>query len=349
MPLGKKILLTGGHAATTALALVEELIRRKGKNGWEIFWVGSRESQIFERVGVKTHFIFTGKLQRKLTFWTIPSLLKIPFGLFHALLLVSKIKPDIIVSFGGYAAFPIVVIAWLKRVPIIIHEQVATAGLANRLSQIFAKKICISREESRKFYPAKKTILTGNPIMTQITEIEPKKEIGKPPLIFVTSGSQGSVIVNDALLEILAQLLTKYKLIHLTGEYDFARFAGIKNKNYEVYSWVDPFKIDNIYCQADMVIARAGANTVSEIMATKRPAILIPIPWSYLNEQNKNAQIAQKFGIARILKQDGLTGKHLFSEIELLEKNWQKIVAEVYEKEVFDKKAAKRLVDVILE
>jgi len=306
------------------------------------------ESQVFAKMGIASHQIIAGRLQRKFTLWTIPSLIKVPFGFLHAAFHILKLKPSVVVSFGGYAALPVVISAWLRRVPILIHEQTASAGLANRLSAFFAKKICISREESRKFYSPKKTILTGNPVMTQITEIEPKTEIGKPPLIFVTSGSRGSVSINDALIEILAHLLTKYKVIHLTGEHDFARFAGIKNKNYEVYSWVDPLKIDNIYRQADMVVARAGANTVSEIMIAKRPALLIPIPWSYLDEQRKNAQNACDFGIARILDQENLTGKRLLAEIAALFKNWDKMVARVRQKDVFDTQASGRLVEQIL-
>lgn len=354
-----KILFTGGHAVTTALATIEELIRRKGASQREIFWVGSKFSmegkkvislnpQIFEKFGVKTYFIFTGKLQRKLTFWTIPSLFKVPIGFIHAWLLLTKIKPNVVVSFGGYAAFPIVVLAWLKKIPVIVHEQVASAGLANRLSIPFASKICLSRARSQQYFPLQKSVLVGNPVLTQISKIKPKKRLGKPPLIFITTGSRGSQIINRVVKEALPSLLKSYRIVHLVGELDFKKFSQIKNPNYESYPVVDPLLVANFYRQADIVVARAGANTVSEIMATKRPALLIPIPWSYLDEQMLNAQEAKSFGIAEILLQDDLTKKSFLAGIDLIRKNWQKMVKRVSLKQVFDKKASSRLVDEIL-
>lgn len=352
----KKILLTGGHAATTALSTIEELIRRK-KNA-DLVWIGSKqamegkstrslESWVFEKVGVKSYSIISGRLQRKFTLWTIPSLIKVPFGFINAFILILKIRPKVVVSFGGYAAVPVVVVSWLLRIPVVIHEQTAAIGLANKLSQPFAKKVCLARKESQIYYSSKKTVLTGNPIMSQIAEIEAKEKLGNPPTIFITLGSRGSRNINKVVYGILDRLLEKYRVIHIAGEADFDKFAKIQNKNYEVYPTVDPLEIDNLYRQADIIVARAGANTVSEIMVTKRPSILIPIPWSYLDEQMKNAQVAAEFGIARILRQQDLTPEKLLSEIDLVLKNWEKIVEEAAQKDVFDKEASRRLVDQI--
>jgi UDP-N-acetylglucosamine--N-acetylmuramyl-(pentapeptide) pyrophosphoryl-undecaprenol N-acetylglucosamine transferase len=339
----KRILLTGGHAATTAIAVAEELIRRS--KPYDLYWLGSNrtveggkafapELTIFNRLSVKTSTIVTGRLQRKFTFWTIPSLLKIPLGVIQSFLAVGKIKPDVVLSFGGYASFPVVLAAWVFGIPVVIHEQTVSLGLANKLSSYFAKKVLLSRE-------------IGNPVMTQVCEVEPKLEVGDPPTILVMGGSRGSKIINEVIFGCLKDLLKKYRVIHLTGEADFSKFVNFKDSKYEVYSWVDPLKIDGLYRQADVVIARAGANTVSELMITKRPCLLIPIPWSYANEQANNALKAKDFGLARVISQNKLTPELLLSEINNLVHDWGKIVERVKGKKTKDALASQKVVAIL--
>lgn len=369
MPKNKnshKILLTGGHAATTALATTEELLRRKDKS-WDIYWVGAKyavegdrvptlESKYLPEAGVGFHPIVTGRLQRRFTIWTIPSLLKIPFGFFHALYLILKIKPDIILSFGGFAAFPVVFIGWLLRIPVILHEQTIAVGRANKASSFFATKIAIARKESSSYLPDSKTILVGNPVMTQILEVEPKDKPGSPPTLFVTGGSRGSQTINELVEDTLEKLLEEYKVIHQTGFLDFEKFKKIKGSlpktasdKYEIYPVIDPMQIDGVYKRADIIIARAGANTVSEIITVKRPAILIPIPWSYKNEQIKNAKYVKRFGIARILDQETASGKDLRKEINFVHDNWTKMVEKSAKNESPDRLASQKLVDLVEE
>ncbi len=355
-----RILLTGGHAATTALATIEEIVRR-GKDT-QIYWVGpkramegkkapSLESTIFPKVGVEFKPIITGRLQRKFSIWTIPSLLRIPFGFIHALILLIKIKPRVILSFGGYAAFPVVFGGWLLRIPIIIHEQTSTIGRANRLSSYFAKKVAISRENSKKYFPRKKTVLVGNPILTQIAGVSQKTKHEDPPVLYITGGSRGSTRINNLVFDALEELLEKYHVVHQTGYVDIKKaekkklkLTAEKQGRYEIHLSIDPMQVDGVYKRADVVISRAGANTVSEIIATKRPAILIPIPWSYANEQVENAKFAEKLGVAKVLKQDEVNSQKLLSAIEeMLTKK-----VEVKDFEV-DKKASKKLVDLIEE
>jgi UDP-N-acetylglucosamine--N-acetylmuramyl-(pentapeptide) pyrophosphoryl-undecaprenol N-acetylglucosamine transferase len=362
-----KIVLTGGHGATTAIAVVEELIRRQKKYQWEIIWIGAKsafegkdvstlESEVFPKLGVSIRTVVAGRLQRRFSFWTIPSLLRIPYGFFHALFLVATLKPKLIFSFGGFAAVPVVFAGWLLGIPVILHEQTTTAGRANRFSAYFVKKIALAREESRPYFPAKKTVVTGNPLLTQIAEIAPKDKIGTPPVVFVTSGSRGSLTINEAVKSVLPELLKKYHLIHQTGPMDFQQFENQKKKlpahlstNYEVYRRIDPMEIDNFYRQADVVIARAGANTVSEIIVCKRPAILIPIPWTYLDEQTKNARLVQAYGLASIIEQNDLTGKSLLKKLKSVTENWQGITGAVKDKVSPDIKASSKVVDLIEE
>ena len=281
--------------------------------------------------------------------------MRIPIGFVHAGILLIKIRPKVILSFGGYSAFPVAVVGWLMRIPVVLHEQTSAAGLANKLSSPFVKKIAISRKRSLEFFPKEKTVVIGNPLLASIARVSPKKKIGNPPTIFITGGSRGSSFINSLLQSILPTLLDRFLVIHHTGLVDFRKFKNLKKnftgsrtKRYQVYSVIDPLKIEKIYKQADIIVARAGANTVSEIISTKRPAILIPIPWSYENEQVKNAQRAQRLGIAKLLNQGEATGKSLLSLIDQVFKDWSKMVKSPSVKNL-DNTASFRLVDILEE
>ena len=321
------ILLTGGHAATTAISVVEELIRKYGKEGINISWIGTRfpiegkeigglELKIFSEIKVKSYFF------------------KLPISFIRAVYFILKIKPDVTLSFGGFAAFPVVFASWLFRIPVIIHEQTIALGLANKLSSIFAKEILLAK-------------VVGNPVMTQICEVEAKQTISNPPVIFIMGGSRGSEKINDAVFSILPKLLEKYKIIHITGEAHFNKFAGIKDDNYQCFSFVSPLEIDNLYREADIVVSRSGANTVAELMIVKRPAILIPIPWSHQNEQAENAKIACNFGVARILPQENLSGRRLQIEIEKIIQDWDEITSKIKSKYSNDFSASSKVVDIL--
>lgn len=359
------IVLTGGHAGTTALAVVKEI--KKRHPSWKICWIGAAsaiegktiptlESRAFPLEGVEFKPIFTGRLQRKFTFWTIPSLLKIPFGFAHAFVLLLTMRPKVILSFGGFAAFPVVVVAAFLRIPVIIHEQTMAVGRANKFSAPFAQKIALARAESLEFFPQNKCVVVGNPILPEIEKILPKSEISDPPQILVTGGSRGSTTINSLIDEVLEELLSKYKLIHHVGEIDFPKFekrrselAGAAKERYEVYSHIPAKLMPKILAEADILVGRAGANTVGEIVAAKKPSILIPLPFSYLNEQTKNADFAQKFGVAKVLPQEKATGPKLLEEIDETVDSWQAILSKVKGKESPDIGASGRLVSLIEE
>lgn len=359
----KRIVLTAGHAATTGLSVVEQIGKRSGN--WDVYWIGAKrsfegskaptlESSALPVAGVKFESLLSGRIQRKLTFWTVPSLLKIPLGAFHALYLLIKIRPSVILSFGGYSSYPVVLMGWMLRIPVIIHEQTCAVGRANRYASFFAKKIALARHSSLKYFPAKKTVVLGNPILDSITKIKPKTMIGNPPVLYVTGGSRGSSLLNEALSGVLREVLQEFRVIHQTGYLDLDKFQEIKKrlprqlaKRYLVYGTIDPAKIASIYNKADMLLSRAGANTVSEIIITKRPSILIPIPFTYLNEQMKNARFAKDFGIAIILEQKNLTPKILLDELKLLKQKWKVMVEKTRHKKSNDYSASEKLVDEI--
>lgn len=362
-----RIVLTGGHGATTALSVVEELIRRKDKRKpWDIYWIGAKRafegksvpslgSYVLPKLGVTFEPIVTGRIQTRFTLWTMPSLIKIPIGFISAFIILLRIKPKAILSFGGYAAFPVVVSGKLLGIPVVIHEQTAAVGRANKISTPFADKIALARESSLKYFPKEKSEVVGNPVPSSISEITAKKKPGSPPVIYITGGSRGSVAVNTLFGEIIEDLLQNYIVIHQTGYVDFEKFKEIKSKlsrktrdRYQVHSLIDPTKIDGIFRRADIVVARAGANTVSDIMAAKRPAIFIPLPHAYLDEQRKNAIFAKKFGVAEVLNQEFLSAKDLLKEINKVYRNWNQIVGKIKDKRSPDLDAAGRLTDLLL-
>ena len=228
MVIKKRIFIIGGHL-TPALALIDELEKL---GDWDIFFVGRKYSiegdktlSIEYRLIKERNLLFlpltTGRLQRRFTIHTLSSLLKIPYGFFQSLIYLIKYKPAIIFSFGSYLAFPICIAGFILNIPIVTHEQTTTAGLANKIIGLFAKKIFISYPSSQKFFPKKKTIITGNLLRKEIWDSLAISSWQKPighPLIYVTGGSLGAHTINLMVGEILNQLLESFYIIHQTGE-----------------------------------------------------------------------------------------------------------------------------------
>lgn len=361
--LNRRILLTGGHAASSAFVVAEEI--RRQKLPWDIYWIGFKSSiegekvstlssMFFPKYGIKTYNLYMGRIQRQWTVHTIPSLLKIPVGFVHSALLLLKIKPDVVLSFGGFSAYPVVFISYLLRIPVIIHEQTSVAGRANRYSSLFAKKIAISRETSRIYFPKSKTVLTGNPIPREMILSEMSGQLSEPISIMITGGQSGSVTLNNAVEKVLPSLVKKYMVVHLTGLKDETKFKMVSKRlgdkfgnNYRVYGIVDPKIYDNLFKNASLIISRAGANVVSKIIALKKPSILVPLPISYLNEQENNAHIAKIYAASRVIKQSDLTSKALINEIDFLIGNWNNIYPKIKSMKNPDPDAAEKIVSLL--
>lgn len=360
-----KLVLTGGHAATTAVAVVEE-IKSQNKD-WKLYWIGVKnaiegkkivtlESEVLPRLGVEFLPLVAGRLQRKFTLYTIPSFSKIPIGFIQSFYYLIKIKPDVVLSFGGFASFPVVFFAKVLKIPVVIHEQTSVAGRANLASAKYATKIALARVQSKKYYKNLDTVICGNPVMKDIKKVSQLKIGKKIPAIYITGGSRGSQSINNAVSPILKKLLSKYKVIHQTGGLDYLKFSEIKQKlpqalrdNYEVFIRVNPLDISKIYSEASIIVSRSGANTVSEIMIVKRPAILVPLPISYLDEQTENAKIAKDWGIARIIPQKDLTPEKLFVEIDRIVADTPKILEKMKGRKSQDFDASKKLVGMLKE
>uniref|UniRef100_A0A7C4M0T0 UDP-N-acetylglucosamine--N-acetylmuramyl-(pentapeptide) pyrophosphoryl-undecaprenol N-acetylglucosamine transferase n=1 Tax=candidate division CPR3 bacterium TaxID=2268181 RepID=A0A7C4M0T0_UNCC3 len=339
-----KIVICGGHF-TPALALIEEL--KKIKN-YQVIYIGrkkalegdrafSHEFLAIKKLNIPFYSLFCGRLQRSFTIYTIPSLLKFPFSLIHAFILLKKIKPIIVVSFGGYVALPVCIIAWMLGIPVITHEQTHVLGLSNRIICRFAKVTCLSWYETKNLPKNIKKIVTGIPIRKSILSAKEDKiyDFGNKelPLLYITGGSLGSRSINKVIAETLSSLLSKYRIIHQCGsadkQADFYRLLKLKRllpkpykENYKVFKTISASKIGGIYNHAKLIIGRSGANTVSEIAYYQKPAIFIPLPWSGEDEQKYNAKELEKIGAAIIIDQKDLTPKKLIQKINLIMKRY---------------------------
>ena len=356
----------GGHFSP-ALAVMESLPK-----DWKVILIGrkntfegdrglSLEYQIAKNRNLPFEPLTTGRLQRRFTRHSLLSFIKIPYGFFQALLILKKHKPDLVLSFGGYVSVPVVVAAYLLRLPIVIHEQTLQAGLANKIAAKFADKICISWEESRKFFPQKNIVLTGNPLRHEfIKSGKEKVKIGKSsPVIYVTGGSAGAHAVNTVIEGSLDKLLKRFILIHQTGDAkafnDFDRLfekrenMGVETKKrFFLMKFIDPDKVVNFLEQADLVISRAGMGTITELLYLGKPTLFIPLPFGQKNEQLENALFVKNLGMAEVIEQQLLTPQSLVLMISNMMHNLAEYKRHGEKaKKLIHTDAAKKIIEVI--
>ncbi len=364
----------GGHFAP-ALALTQTL--RKKRNA--VLLVGRKysiegdrtlsfEYQSARKNKINFKPIISGRLQRQFTRYTLLSLLKIPYGFIQSYLIVRKFKPDVVLSFGGYVSFPVALCAFFLGIPVVVHEQTLEAGLSNRIVSILAKKVCISWRSSAKFFQRAKTVRTGNPIRK--FKIKPlktalgqncleDKEYKDFPLLYITGGSLGSHAINQTVKECIEDLLGKFRVIHQTGnskkyiDFDILSNlrAGLKQEQkdrYFIAKFIDSAYVGSVLYRADLIIARSGINTITELLYFGKPTIVIPLPFSQKNEQVKNAFFLKEMGLGEVLLQKDLSGITLKNKIfELFANRKSYLTNFAKAKEAIIQEAAQNIVNVL--
>lgn len=308
-----KILITGGHV-TPALAVLDEIKHHDVVFVGRKYALRSEKTESFEYKeitarGIRFINLVTGRLNRSFSLEAIKSLSLIPQGFFRARQIVSAEKPDIVLSFGSYLAVPIAYWAHVDKIPVYTHEQTIQPGLANRLIARWAKKVFISFPQSKQFFPAEKVIQTGNPVRKSILDAAdvpfhiPKKR----PVIYITGGSLGSHSINLHIEAILKDLKKEFFVIHQTGDTktynDYEHLAKHADEFYMLRKHVNAKELAYIYQESDLVICRAGANTIFELIAVKKPAIFVPLPWSGHDEQRRQAALMKDAGVAAVFEQ----------------------------------------------
>lgn len=361
------IVAGGGGHFSPALSVLENI-----PTDWKVLIIGRKytfekdQTESFEfhtakSLGIPFEPIITGRLQRKLTLQSLKSLGKTPIGVYQAYQILTKFQPDVILSFGGYVSIPVVLAAAVLHIPLVLHEQTLHAGLANKFASRFARRICVSFESSKKYFPEYKTIITGNPLRKLfISNNKVLTKIKKPlPVIYVTGGSSGSHGINLLIEGCLEQLLDKYILIHQTGDAkefkDYDRLLRKKDsmpgelkKRYIVMKYVDVSKVPHFLNEADLVVSRAGMNTVMELLYLGKPCLLIPLIYGQKNEQLDNSLFVKKIGLAEVASQNELSPQKLVTLIDQMFQSFQVYKSKSLNgRKYINLDAAQRIIEVI--
>jgi UDP-N-acetylglucosamine--N-acetylmuramyl-(pentapeptide) pyrophosphoryl-undecaprenol N-acetylglucosamine transferase len=311
---------------------VAALLRERGL---ACAWIGSRggvESRVVPERGVAYHAIPTGKLRRYWTWANVADLaVNVPAGTLHAWRLLRRLRPRVVFATGGFVALPVVAAAAAARIPVVIHEQTAAPGLANRVAARLARRIAVTFPASVAGFPAARTVVTGNPVRaelragTRADAIERFRLDPALPLIYVTGGAQGAQRINRAVGGVAERLLGHCSLIHQCGDHpttgDAAWLEGVRAalpealaRRYTILRYVGA-ELAGIYAAASLVVGRAGAGTVNECCQLGVPALYIPLPGARGDEQMANARLVAEAGGCAILPQSGLTPEALLGRV----------------------------------
>lgn len=324
----KRIVLTGGGTAghvTPNIALLEDLI----KEGYEPHYIGSLdgiEKNLIADTGIPYYGIASGKLRRYIDLKNISDPFKVIKGCFQATRLISKIKPDVVFSKGGFVSVPVILGAKLCRVPSILHESDMTPGLANKICMPFATKICTTFAETLKHLPKGKAVLTGSPIRASILTGSARKghELcgfnDEKPVLLMIGGSLGAARLNSILRSILPSLLSKYQFVHLCGKGNLD--PSLEGRaGYKQFEYVKD-ELPHLFAMTDVIVSRAGSNAISEFLALKIPSLLIPLPASASRgDQLLNATSFKEHGYSFVLQEEEMTEASLLDAIDYVYNN----------------------------
>ncbi|MBO7747832.1 undecaprenyldiphospho-muramoylpentapeptide beta-N-acetylglucosaminyltransferase [Paenibacillus sp. MWE-103] len=311
----RRILFTGGGSAghvTVNLALIPLL----QDQGWDAVYMGSSggiEKQLIARLrDVDYYPISTGKLRRYLDVQNVKDPFRVMKGVFQAYRTIRKLRPDVVFSKGGFVSVPVVLGAWLNRVPVIIHESDLTPGLANRIANPFARKVCVTFGETAAHIKGGKAVHVGPIVRRELLRgsavkgLQWSKLLPGKPVLLVMGGSLGSKRINDAIRRNLPELTKTFQLIHLCGKGELDdRYAKVKG--YRQYEYVHDELPDLLAC-SELVVSRAGSNSIFEFLALRKPMLLIPLSKeASRGDQILNAESFRKAGFCEVLQEEELT------------------------------------------
>lgn len=316
----KKIVLTGGGTAghvTPNIALMPAL----KEAGYEITYIGSKkgmEKGLIEATGTKYYGISSGKLRRYFDWKNFSDPFRVMNGFFEAKRILRKIKPDVIFSKGGFVSVPVVLAAKALHIPAVIHESDMTPGLANRIALRGATTVCCNFPETVEKLQGNRAIWTGTPIRQELFSGNANRGLSfcgfdsanDKPVLLIIGGSQGSVFINNAVRGSLDELLKDFRIIHLCGKGNLDE--SLKNREgYAQYEFISK-ELPDLFAAADIIISRAGANAIFELLALKKPNILIPLGLNASRgDQILNARSFEKQGFSKVLEEESVTAELL--------------------------------------
>lgn len=310
----KKIVLTGGGTAGHVTPNIA-LLPRLEELGYEVSYIGSYdgiEKKLITDFNIPYYGIATGKFRRYLDLKNLTDPFRVIKGLGEARRYLKKIKPDIVFSKGGFVSVPVVRAAAMLHIPCIIHESDMTPGLANKLCIPVARKVCCNFPETVSCLPKEKAVLTGSPIREELTKgdkiaaLEMCGFTANKPVILVIGGSLGAASVNQTVREALPRLLTDFQVAHICGR-DKIDNMLLHTEGYIQFEYVKA-ELKDLFALADVVISRAGANSICELLALKKPNLLIPLSQSSSRgDQILNAKSFEAQGYSMVINDDDLS------------------------------------------
>ncbi len=326
----KRIILTGGGTAghvTPNIALIPELQKR----GYEIHYIGSKtgiEKELIGNFDIPYYGISSGKLRRYFDVKNFTDPFRILKGYAEADRLMKKIRPDVVFSKGGFVTVPVVKAAKRRHVPCVLHESDISPGLANLLCISSAAAVCANFPETLEHLPEGRAYLTGSPIRAELfsgnrlTGLDFCGFTAGKPVILVIGGSLGSVRVNEAVREVLPQLLERYQIVHLCGK-DKIDETLQGTEGYVQYEYIQK-ELCDLLDAADIVISRAGANAICELLALHKPNILIPLSMeASRGDQILNAASFEKQGYSYVIREEELTSERLLQAVREVDERKQ--------------------------
>lgn len=320
------IVFTGGGTAghvTPNIALIKEF----QDEGWDVAYVGSAqgiEKGMIKDLGIPFYAVSSGKLRRYFSLKNILDPFKIIAGIVQSIGLLYRLKPDVIFSKGGFVAFPVVVGAWFNRIPVVAHESDMSPGLANRLCFPFVNKICLTFDAAKKHFKNQtKIVVTGTPIRHQLFSGNSSKGLefcgfnAEKPCLLVIGGSLGAGSINRSIREALNQLTSEFQVIHLCGKGKIdSSLLGLDGYCQLEYA---SDELADLFAATSVVISRAGANSLYEILALGKPHILIPLSSQVSRgDQIQNARYFQKLGISVVVPDETLNATTLMQAMQEL-------------------------------
>ena len=317
---------TGGHVVPN-LAVINELT--KSKQEIEILYIGSKNGvseSLVSKCGINFKGIHCGKLRRYFSLQNLLDIFKVPIGIAEAYKCLKTFKPDIVFSKGGYVSFPVVLAAAKLNIPVILHESDVVPGLANKIMAKFSKKICVSFEETKKYFHdhADKIVVTGNPVRKEVLKGGIQKGYKltgfkrTKAVLLVIGGSQGARQINDLIRASLDELLKKFQIVHIRGKGNLD--ISIKKNGYKQFEYLHE-EMKDVYAISDLIVSRGGANSLFEIANLKKKAVIIPLATdASRGDQIENAKVfANKIGWS-VLSGD-IKVEDFISTIKLAHKN----------------------------
>ncbi len=329
---------TGGHFyPIIAIAeAINDMVREQRLVPPKLYFLAPEpldQKALFEN-GVAYVKIPAGKVRRYASFENVTGAFVTLAGFFAALKTLFRLYPDVVVSKGGYGSVPVVLAAWVLRIPVIIHESDAKPGRANLLAARFAERIAVSFEGAAKYFPKRvqsKIARTGIPIRKALMRVEPegaRQYLGleaEMPTILILGGSQGSAKINESVLSSLSTLVSFANVIHQTGQAHLKSVEAIASviltkdahaNRYHPFSYLSETSLQRAAGVADVIVSRAGSSAIAEISLWRKPTILIPIPESVSHDQRANAYTYARTGAAIVIEEENLTPHILASEIQ---------------------------------